>query len=200
VFELQPVLLVLELLPPHALAAAAVLHGEVAALRHEPLDDAMEAHALVVVRRVPAVFAHAPLPGAQRLEVLHRQGRLGVEELEDEALALRGLDLDRTLPGPVEVVLVALEHALLLAAAQLGDVLAAEPVPKVRRLHERRRARVLLPTRVDVDVEENPRVWHRATRRRAPTTGRDARGDVTGREQEATRGDDDRKRRTREGM
>jgi hypothetical protein len=94
-------------------------------------------------------------------------GAFVVEQLDDHTLLLRGLDLDRALVGPVEVVRVQLQHALLLPAAQLGDLLAAEAVPQVRRLHERRSARVLLAVGVEVDVKEHAGVRHRKRRRRA---------------------------------
>ena len=156
---LQTVLLVLELLAPDALPAAPVLHREVPALHHEPLDHAVELDPLVVVGN-RAVLAHALLASAQRLEVLHRQRRLVVEQLDDHPLLRRGLDLDRSLGSPVEVVRVALDHALLLATSELGDVLASPSVAQVGGLDEVPRALVLLPVGVEVDVEEHPRVWH----------------------------------------
>jgi hypothetical protein len=42
----------------------------------------------------PAVFAHALVPLTQRLEVLHRERRLVVKQLDGQPLLPRGLDLD----------------------------------------------------------------------------------------------------------
>ena len=87
--------LVLELLAVYGLAAGAVALGEVAALDHEGLDDAVEAGALVV--QGDAGLADALLAGAEGAEVFGGLGHEVGVELHDDAAG--GLAAD----GDVEV-------------------------------------------------------------------------------------------------
>lgn len=75
--------LVVELGAVDALAAGAVAGGEVAALHHELLDDAVEGAALVV--QGLAGLAQPLLARAQRAEVLGRLGHHVVVQLEGHA-------------------------------------------------------------------------------------------------------------------
>lgn len=107
--------LVLELLPVYRLPTGAVAPGEVAALDHEGLDDAVEAGALVVERH--AGLALALLAGAQGAEVLGRLGHLRREELHHDAAG--GLAVD----GDVEVDagLAVVRHFCGLGFFAVGD-------------------------------------------------------------------------------
>ncbi len=79
----EPEVLVRELLAVNGLAAGAVAAGEVTRLAHEVRDDAVEDAALVVQRL--AGSPRAPLPGAQRPEVLAGSRRHVDAELERDA-------------------------------------------------------------------------------------------------------------------
>eukprot|EP00406_Dinophysis_acuminata_P010839 CAMPEP_0179225662 /NCGR_PEP_ID=MMETSP0797-20121207/8421_1 /TAXON_ID=47934 /ORGANISM="Dinophysis acuminata, Strain DAEP01" /LENGTH=238 /DNA_ID=CAMNT_0020932681 /DNA_START=27 /DNA_END=743 /DNA_ORIENTATION=- len=82
---LQLEVLVLELLAVDGLAASAVAVGEVPALEHEVLDDAVELRALV---------AEPLLAGAERPEVLRRLGDLLAVQAHDDAALLHPADRD----------------------------------------------------------------------------------------------------------
>lgn len=84
--------LVVKLLAVDGLAAGAIADGEVTALDHELLDDAVELGALVVEGL--AGLAQALLAGAQGAEVLGRLGHDVVVQLHDDPAGLLGADLD----------------------------------------------------------------------------------------------------------
>lgn len=89
---LQVEVLIVKLLAVDGLAAGAVADGEVTALDHELLDDAVELGALVVEGL--SGLAQTLLAGAQGAEVLGRLGHDVVVQLHDDTAGLLGADLD----------------------------------------------------------------------------------------------------------
>ena len=86
------VVLICELVAVDGLAASAVAAGEVTALDHEVLDDAVELGALVA-EGLPGA-AGALLAGAESAEVLGSLGDDVSEELEDDAASRSAADGD----------------------------------------------------------------------------------------------------------
>mmetsp|Transcript_876 Transcript_876/g.3179 ORF Transcript_876/g.3179 Transcript_876/m.3179 type:complete len:237 (-) Transcript_876:662-1372(-) len=154
--DLKPVLIVLELFAPDALAPRAVAESEVPALDHKPWDDPVELGPLVMEGDV-ALLRLALVALDEGNEVLTGQRAFFVVQLDDDALPGRGLDADPALGPPVEVILVELQHPLLLPAPEIREDVRREPVPKVAGLDKVARALVRLAVTVDVDVQEHPR-------------------------------------------
>lgn len=84
--------LVVELLAVDALAASSVAGGEVTALDHELLDDAVELAALVV--QGLSRLSQALLAGAEGAEVLGRLGHNVIVQLKGDAAGSLVADLD----------------------------------------------------------------------------------------------------------
>ena len=153
----DPERLVLELLPVDALPARPVSVSEVAALAHEPRDDAVEARPLE--RAFDAVLGDARVADAERPEVLRRPRHVVPVQAELDAPGALAVDVD-------------LEEDLVRDGdvPGLGEVGLEQELPRVVRVllleDERQEIVILVPvTTVEIDAAGN---GPRARARRGP--------------------------------